>query len=299
MHAPISSLKVFLSGVSKEFSSPKKGLKQKLGEHHVTEVYCNEDDSEPDFCETWPRLENKITTAQIFVLFLGSKFGTPTDTPSISITQKEYETAKSLKKAIIVLRQETKTEPFENTHQEEFYNKVINFDKDQIWAPHVNEKYLGDSEKLASYILKYAHSIAAECIPVVNDESEAGNFYVKISFYNKPVANEIDPTKEGYDEVTIRMSLCIQNRDEHEHLITSIWFELFGEKWEARVYNEDHYERGISIKGVPINIAPRGKRVLRTTIRVRTPKGQGQKFIDDLRSSENTKSFLPLKFNSI
>ncbi|MEA3255100.1 MAG: DUF4062 domain-containing protein [Candidatus Altiarchaeota archaeon] len=292
MHIPKArELNVFLSGVSHEFKGEKENLKHTLDEYLGLSVYCSEADNEPDFAEAWPKLKKEIESSHIFALFIGVEFGSPSDKEDISVTQKEYELARDLKKPIIVFTTGNIYRQIEDERQRRFCNQVTNSDKDGLWVPSLKGGDIQDVKKLSEYMMEYVFLTAADALPVLNNEDEAGNFYVKISIISRSRALTHDPDN---NEVDILMTIMIQNRDKYGHYVDAIWLEKFGRKHKLTTYDTSHYTGGMNINNSPIKIEKMDKVIYRTTIKVRTPKDFD---IDEFREEleKDFRSCLPIK----
>jgi len=288
-------LKVFISGVTREFGDTKKKLKAELDEVYGISAYCVEDDKSPKPGKTWSKLEREIQTSQIFILFLGSKFGAVSKRDDVSITQKEYYTARELNKPPIVFRY--KKDKFDNEYQKEFYNEVINFHRDETWAPLIKD--IDDIKTMSGAVQDYVRKIAAEAIPVLNDEDEAGNFYLKVRILGRPRIVNRDPNANPI-EVRIHMNLIIQNKDEYTHLIHEMWLGRYGRD-ELNSYKEPHESKLMPFKKFPIKILGKDKRLLIAAFNLNVPEEHLDGFHEDFENSELTdfKDFLKLDFNSI
>ena len=292
-----SELRVFISGVSKEFGSDKGALRDMLKTNYGIFAYCNEVDKLPGFEYIWPKLKSEIITSQIFVLFLGSCYGTQMPAEDMSVTQKEYETAKKLKKPIIVFRLEKDSKEFDE-HQEEFYNQVINIDKDERWAPPMENDDIHDAKKLSGHIMQYIYSNAAEAIPSLNNVDEAGNFYLELRIHGKPHIEGVNG-----DIVVLKMDIVIQNKDEYSHLITDVGLEMYGEKHHIRDYKEDYRSGFVLFNNSPIKILGKDKKLITANFNLNIPDGRDsgllESFLEDfetLKKDADPKTFLPLKF---
>jgi len=280
-------LRVFLSGVSGEFKGAKSKLKTVLKEVYGIEAYCTEADEKPEFREIWSKLEDEIKSAELFVLFLGSSFGAKSEKDDVSITMKEYYAAMELNKPVIVFRH--KSGDFENEHQEEFYNGGIN---KQHWAPSIED--INEAGRLSKCILDYALRVAAEAIPILNNEAE--NFYVKCSKYGTPHIQERDG-----DLFIITLGILIENKDEDSHIIDKIWLKQWGMEHNLHNYmmNQGQW---LYLSKSPIRIKGKDKLLINTLFHLYVPEDEVTIFRAFLRDAEKAiefRDYLSLGWHSI
>ena len=295
-HPEKKELKVFLSGVNNEFGEAKSKLKAMLKEAYGIEAYCNEADKEPDFRKTWPKLEKEIESSEIFILFLGGSFGAASERDDTSITQKEYSTAKELNRPIIVFRDRPKK--FENKYQKNFYNEVINFHKDQQWAPSIED--IEDTERLLGCVLDYALRVAAEAIPVLNNEDEAGNFYVECRIHGQPYIARWEGAEE--DTAKLDVQIIIKNKDKYSHLITDIWLDTGGKRYKLHNYKMEYHGTWIGLNSSLIKIKGRDKHLIHAIFYLCFLGDEAyvaKRFQEDLETAIKSEKFLKLGWQSI